>query len=66
MENQGDNEEYFHCEIPPNNKYQVNDENTISTMVFPISDIPTRGMDPMKNIPLSSTKFSCIIYRRSR
>jgi hypothetical protein len=43
MENQGDNEEYFHRENPPNNEDQENDENTISTLVFPISDIPTRG-----------------------
>jgi hypothetical protein len=54
MENQGDNEEEFHREIPPNNEDQENDENTISTLVFPISDIPTRGMAPMKNIPLSA------------
>jgi hypothetical protein len=53
MENQGDNEEEFHRENPPNNEDQANDENTISNLVFPIYDIPTRGMDPMKNIPLS-------------
>jgi hypothetical protein len=54
LENQGDNEEDFHREIPPNNKDHANDENTISTLVFPISNIPTRGMAPMKNIPLSA------------
>jgi hypothetical protein len=54
MENQGNNEEELHLENPPNNEDQKNDENTISTLVFPIFDIPTRGMAPMKNIPLSS------------
>ena len=54
MENQGDNEEEFHCEIPLNNEDHANDENKISTLVFPISDIPTRGLAPMKNIPLSA------------
>jgi hypothetical protein len=54
MENQGDNEEEFHQENPQNNEDQVNNENTITTLVFPISDLPTRGMAPMKNIPLSS------------
>jgi hypothetical protein len=43
MENQGDNEEEFHIENPPNNEDQANDENTISTLVFPITNIPTRG-----------------------
>jgi hypothetical protein len=52
MENKGDNEEEFHREDPPNNKDQENNENTIFTLVFPISDVPTRGMAPMKNIPL--------------
>jgi len=52
--NQGDNEEEFHRENPPNNEDQENDENTISSLVFPMSDIPTRGMAPMKNIPLST------------
>jgi hypothetical protein len=37
-----------------NNEDQVNDENTISTMVFPITNIPTWGIAPMKNIPLSA------------
>jgi hypothetical protein len=54
MENQGDNEEEFLQENPRNNEDQVNNENTISTLVFPISDVPTRGMAPMKNIPLSA------------
>jgi hypothetical protein len=54
MENQGDNEEELHHGEPINNENQVNDENTISTLVFPISDIPTRGGAPMKNIPLSA------------
>jgi hypothetical protein len=54
MENQGDNEEEIYQENPLNNEDQVNDENTISTLVFPISDVPTRGMAPMKNIPLSA------------
>jgi hypothetical protein len=54
MENQGDNEEELHHGEPINNENQVNDENTISTLVFPISDIPTRGVAPMKNIPLSA------------
>jgi hypothetical protein len=54
MENQGDNEEELHRENPPNNEDQANDENTISTLVFPIYDIPTWGMAPMKNIPLSA------------
>jgi hypothetical protein len=51
MENQRDNEEEFHCENPPNNEDLENDENNISTLVFPISDIPTWGMAPMKSIP---------------
>jgi hypothetical protein len=54
MENQGDNEEELYQENPQNNEDQVNNENTISTLVFPISDVPTRGMAPMKNIPLSA------------
>jgi hypothetical protein len=54
MENQGDNEEELHQENPQNNEDQVNNENTISTLVFPISDVPIRGMAPMKNIPLSA------------
>jgi hypothetical protein len=54
MENQGDNEEEFHQENPQNNEDRVNNENTISTLVFVISNVPTRGMDPMKNIPLSA------------
>jgi hypothetical protein len=54
MENQGDNEEEFNREEPQNNEDQVNDENTISTLVFPITNIPTRGIATMKNIPLSS------------
>jgi hypothetical protein len=54
MENQGDNEEDFHRENPLNNEDKENDENTISTLVFPISDIPTWGIAPMKNIPLSA------------
>lgn len=37
-----------------NDEDQVNDENTISTLVFPISNIPTRGVAPMKNIHLST------------
>jgi hypothetical protein len=41
MENQGDNEEEFHQENPQNNEDQVNNENTISTLVFPISDVST-------------------------
>jgi hypothetical protein len=53
LENQGDNEEELHCDNPLNNEDQENDENTISTLVFPISYITTRGMAPMKNIPLS-------------
>jgi len=52
MENQWDNEEEFHHENPQNNEDQVNNENTISTMVFPISDVSTQGMAPMKYIPL--------------
>jgi hypothetical protein len=54
MENQGDNEEDLYQENPQNNEDQVNNENIISTLVFPISDVPTRGMAPMKNIPLSA------------
>ena len=54
MENQGDNEEKFNREDPQNNEDQVNDENTISTLVFPITNIPTRGIATMKNIPLST------------
>jgi hypothetical protein len=54
MENQGDNEEEFNREEPQNNEDQVNDENTISTLVFPITNIPTRGIATMKNIPLSA------------
>jgi hypothetical protein len=54
MENQGDNEEEFNREDPQNNEDQVNDENTISTLVFPITNIPTRGIATMKNIPLST------------
>jgi hypothetical protein len=54
MENQGDNEEEFNREDPQNNKDQVNDENTISTLVFPITNIPTRGIAIMNNIPLSA------------
>jgi hypothetical protein len=54
MENQGDNEEDIHRKDLVNNEDQVNDENTISTLVFPITNITTRGMDPMKNIPLST------------
>jgi hypothetical protein len=56
MENQGDDEEEFLPENPQNSKDQVNNENTISTLVFPISDVPTRAMAPMKNIPLSALK----------
>jgi hypothetical protein len=41
MENQGDNEEEIHQENPQNNEDQVTNENTISTLVFPISDVPT-------------------------
>jgi hypothetical protein len=41
MENQGDNEEDLYQENPQNNEDQVNNENTISTLVFPISDVPT-------------------------
>ena len=41
MENQGDNEEEFLQENPQNNEDQVNNENTISTLVFPIYDVPT-------------------------
>jgi hypothetical protein len=52
MENQGDNGEELHREDLVKNEGQVNDENTISTLVFPITNIPTRGMAPMKNIPL--------------
>jgi hypothetical protein len=52
MENKGDNEEELHHENPLNNEDQANDENTISTLVFPISNIPTRGMAPMNNILL--------------
>ena len=54
MENQGYNEEDLHCEDLVNNEDQVNDENTISTLVFPITNIPTLGIAPMKNIPLSA------------
>ena len=54
MENQGDNEEELYQEGLVNNEDQVNDENTISTLVFPISNIPTRGLAPMKIIPLST------------
>jgi hypothetical protein len=54
MENQGDNEEEFHHENPLNNEDQANDENTISTLVFPIFDIPRPGIAPMKNIRLSA------------
>jgi hypothetical protein len=32
---------------------EVNDENSFSTLGFPIGDIP-RGVAPMKNIPLSA------------
>jgi hypothetical protein len=52
MENQGDNEEEIYHEDPLNNEDQANDENTISTMVFSITNNPTWGMAPMKNIPL--------------
>jgi hypothetical protein len=44
MENQGDNREELYQENPQNNEDQVNNENTISTLVYPISDVPTRGM----------------------
>jgi hypothetical protein len=54
MENQGDNEEEFNREDPQNNEDQVNDENTVSTLVFPITNVPTRGISTMKNIPLST------------
>jgi len=54
MEHQGDNEEELHREEPTNNEDQVNDENTISTLVFHITNVPTRGIAPMKNIPLSA------------
>jgi hypothetical protein len=54
MENQGDNEEEFIQEEPQNIEDQVNDENIISTLVFPIINIPTRGIATMKNIPLSA------------
>jgi hypothetical protein len=54
MENHGDNEDELHQENPQNNEDQVNNENTISTLVFPISNVPTQGMAPMKNIPLSA------------
>jgi hypothetical protein len=54
MENQEDNEEDLYREDPMNNEDQVNDENTISTLVFPITNIPTWGIAPMKNIPLSA------------
>ena len=41
MENQGDNEEGLYQENPQNNMDQVNNENTISTLIFPISDVLT-------------------------
>ena len=40
MENQGDNEEELYQQNPKNNEDRVNNENTISTLVFPISDVP--------------------------
>jgi hypothetical protein len=39
--NQGDNEEEIHQENPQNNEDKVNNENIISTLVFPIYDVPT-------------------------
>ena len=43
------NEELHHEE----HVEEVNNENSFSTLVFPIGDLP-RGVAPMKNIPLSA------------
>jgi hypothetical protein len=48
----GYNEELHH-EEQVGLKGEVNNENSFSTLVFPIGDLP-RGVDPMKNIPLSA------------
>jgi hypothetical protein len=46
------NEELHHEEqVGP--EREVNDENSFSTLGFPIGDLP-RGVAPMKNIPLST------------
>jgi hypothetical protein len=48
----GYNEELHH-EEQVGLEAEVNDENSFSTLGFPIGDLP-RGVTPMKNIPLSA------------
>ena len=45
--------EELHREEQVDPKGEVNDENSFSTLGFPIGDLP-RGVAPMKNIPFSA------------
>jgi hypothetical protein len=45
--------EELHHEEQASPKREVNDENSFSTLGFPIGDLPI-GVAPMKNIPLST------------
>jgi hypothetical protein len=52
-ENTDEYNEELHHEEQAGPEGEVNDENSFSTLGFPISDLP-RGVAPMKNIPLST------------
>jgi hypothetical protein len=52
-ENMDEYNEELHHEEQAGPEGEVNDENSFSTLGFPIGDIP-RGVAPMKNIPLSA------------
>jgi hypothetical protein len=51
-ENMDEYNEELHHEEDAGPEREVNDENSFSTLGFPIGDLP-RGVAPMKNIPLS-------------
>jgi hypothetical protein len=52
-ENMDECNEELHHEEQAGHEREVNDENSFSTLGFPIGDLP-RGVAPMKNIPLST------------
>jgi hypothetical protein len=52
-ENMDEYNEELHHEEQAGPEGEVNDENSFSTLGFPIGDLP-RGVAPMKNIPLSA------------
>jgi hypothetical protein len=52
-ENMDEYNEELHHEEQAGPEGEVNDENSFSTLGFPIGDLP-RGVAPMKNIPLST------------